>query len=365
MTPTAGAPRTDLQADDRLRRARLGAQLLAGRRPRTPEAAVRHLLAIQAQDPRGFRLAVRSRTTEVVAADVDRALTDDRTLVVTTLNRGTLHLVTAEDYWWLHPVTAPLAVTGNARRLREEGVSERAADRGIDVIGAAVAEHGPLTRDALRGHLDRAHVPTTGQALPHVLMAAGLRGVIVRGPVLGREQAYVPVEWLGNRPAALDPDEARARLARRYLAGHGPATPDDLAAWSGIRLGHARAAFAAIAAETEPFDAEGRVVLRHASRRGALPPPRLLGPFDPVLHGWRARDLFVGGYRGVVTTNGIFRPCALVDGRVVATWTQPGGVVTIAPLERLSADAIERLQQDALAVLRFLGLPERAAVVTS
>ena len=71
---------------------RLTAQLLAGPPARSPVAVAERLLAVQAQDPRGFRLAIRARTTGVTAADVDRAL-DERELVVAWLNRGTLHLV--------------------------------------------------------------------------------------------------------------------------------------------------------------------------------------------------------------------------------------------------------------------------------
>ena len=44
----------------------------------------------------------------------------------------------------------------------------------------------------------------------------------------GREHAYVLVrDWLGARPA-LDRDVALAELARRFLAGHGPADERDL-----------------------------------------------------------------------------------------------------------------------------------------
>jgi hypothetical protein len=53
------------------------------------------------------------------ASDVDAALAD-RSLVVSWLNRGTLHLVRAEDYWWPHPLTTPqlpiLPVTSSPRR---------------------------------------------------------------------------------------------------------------------------------------------------------------------------------------------------------------------------------------------------------
>lgn len=347
----------------RLVAARLTSQHLAGRRPRSAVRVVERVLAVQAQDGRGARLSVRSRSSGVVAADVDRALTHDRSLVVSWLNRGTLHLVTAEDYWWLHPLTTPQLATASERRLREEGVSPRQAARGIDVVAAAVLSDGPQTRAQLRQRLDATRVPTAGQALIHVLMAATLRGLLVRGPMVGREQAFASVEgWLGPSPPALDRHAALARLARRYLAGHGPAGPRDLAQWAGLTLGDARAALAAIADELEPLGDE-LVALAGAPRPAALPPPRLLGPFDPLLHGWASRTPVVGPHAGVVTTNGLFRPVALVDGRVVATWGLKGGMVTIRPLEAVAPPVLDALVSDAARVLRFLGLPDQPPVV--
>ena len=96
--------------------------------------------------PRGARLAIRARTTGLTAADVDRALTEERSLLVTWLNRGTLHLVRSEDYPWLHALTTPPLLTGSARRLAQEGVSPAAAERGVETIERALAEEGPLTR---------------------------------------------------------------------------------------------------------------------------------------------------------------------------------------------------------------------------
>src|SRR6267378_3509287 len=108
-----------------------------------------HLLAVQAQDQRGARLAVRARSRARSAADVDDALTRARSVVVTWLNRGTLHLVRAEDYWWLHPLTTPQLFTGNARRLAQEGVAPEEAERAVAVVRAALAADGPLTRSQL------------------------------------------------------------------------------------------------------------------------------------------------------------------------------------------------------------------------
>src|ERR1700751_316398 len=85
---------------------RLEAQLLGQRRAERVESVVQRLLAVQAQDARAFRLAVRSRSTGCTASSVDATLSVDRTLVVSWLCRGTLHLVGRSDYWWLHRLVA-------------------------------------------------------------------------------------------------------------------------------------------------------------------------------------------------------------------------------------------------------------------
>jgi hypothetical protein len=215
----------------------------------------------------------------------------------------------------------------------------------------------------LRERLNAAGVPTGGQALVHVLVAASLRGHIVRGPMVGGEQAFVAVaDWLGDPPAPLDRDEALARLARRYLAGHGPADAHDLAKWAGVPLGQSRRGLELIAEDLVPCDGE-LVDLADRDRARDLPPPRLLGPYDPLLHGWVSREPFVGEHRQVVTTNGLFRPVALVGGRVVATWGLADGTRTIRTLEPVDATATDALRKDAAAVLHFLGLPRRPAMI--
>jgi hypothetical protein len=145
---------------------------------------VERLLAVQGQDPRGARLAVRARTTGLTAADVDRGLTD-RALLITWLNRGTLHLVRSEDYPWLLALTAPPILPRTIRRLAQERVSPDEADRAVAAIEQALADSGPLTRAGLRERVAAAGVRTEGQALVHIIGLASLRGLIVRGPMIG------------------------------------------------------------------------------------------------------------------------------------------------------------------------------------
>jgi hypothetical protein len=333
---------------------RLTAQLLAGAPARDPVAVVERLLAVQGQDPRGARLAIRSRTKGLSTADVDRALTEDRSLLITWLHRGTLHLVRSEDYPWLQALTAPPLRNGNARRLAQEGVSPAAAERGVATIAHCLEEEGPLTRTQLRERIDAAGVRTEGQALVHLLMLACLRGLAVRGPMIGRQHAYVLVrDWLGES-APVDRDRALTELARRYLLGHGPAGDRDLAKWAGLPLRDARAGLKAIAAELHERE-DGLLEIAGRDIPGELPPPRLLGPFDPVLLGWASREWLLDSHKAVITVNGLFRPFALVDARAVATWSMPAGKVVLDPFDRLSRKAAAALQADALDVVRYLG----------
>ena len=126
-----------------------------------------------------------------------------RRMVVTWLNRGTLHLVRSDDYRWLQALTAPRTLPAVGRRLRQLGVDPAAEERGVATVADALGTEGPLDRRALRDRLDRAGVPTAGQALVHLLAAASLRGLIVRGPVVDGHHAFVAVDdWLGPPPPA-------------------------------------------------------------------------------------------------------------------------------------------------------------------
>jgi hypothetical protein len=332
---------------------RFAAQRLSG--PPLPDAAAvaERLLAVQGQDPRGARLAVRARTKGLTAADVDRALSEDRSLLITWLNRGTLHLVRSEDYPWLHALTTPPLFTSAKRRLSQEGVRPKAAERGVATIERSLADEGPLTRLQLRERLNTAGVPTDGQALIHLLFLATLRGIAVRGPMVDNDHAYILVsDWL-DPAEPVDRDTALAELARRYLIGHAPAGDRDLARWAGLPLRDTRAGLAAIASELVERE-DGLVHLAAHPPVAEIPRPRLLGAFDPVLLGWTSREPILGPHTQFVTTNGIFRPFAMVDGRAVASWKLNRGKVTIEPLGRITKRADAALAADAGDVERFM-----------
>jgi hypothetical protein len=234
-------------------------------------------------------------------------------------------------------------------------VSSRDAERGIATIEGALAEEGPLGSRQLRERLAEAGVRSEGQALYHLLFQASLRGLIVRGPVVGRTHAYVLVrDWLGE-PKPVDRDAALPEFARRYLAGHGPASERDMARWAGIPLRDVRAGLAGIEAQLDQ-PGDGLVDLKGRPPAAKLPPPRLLGWFEPVLLGWVSRELIYGDDRSFMTDPKLLDPFALVRGRAVAHWRMQDGRVALdepfAPLAKADREALER---DAADVERFLG----------
>jgi hypothetical protein len=348
--------------DERLRR-RLTSQLLAGPVPRgagAPGVVTERLLAIQAQDPRGARLAVRARSTDASAADVDRAL-DAGELLITWLCRGTLHLVRGEDYPLLQALSTPPLRVSSDRRLQQEGFDARAVRRGLDVIERALAADGPLDRRALRERVRAAKVPVEGQALIQLLFRAAIDGRIVRGPMGGgAEQRYVRVaDWMPSAAAAAaavvaDRAGALRELALRFLAGHAPASDRDLARWAGLPLRDARAGLAALGDRLR-VGADGLVSLRRAPRMGAPPSPRLLGAFEPVLMGWCSRTGVLGEHDGRIVTGGVFRAFAYADGAPVAIWKLGRAGVELTPLGRIDAGVRAALASDGEAVQRFLG----------
>jgi winged helix DNA-binding protein len=347
-----------------VRRARAAAQLL--HRPRAAGVAevVARLLAVQSQDLRAARLALRARATDLAAADVDAALTDDRSVVVAWLMRGTLHLVGRDDYPWLLALTAPTRFATSRRRLGQEGVAPDDAERAVKIVERALADAGPLTRPELAERIAAKGIRTEGQATPHLLGLAALRGIAVLGPLRddGSHAVALTRDWLGAAPQreldGPDREAALAELARRYLAGHGPATPADLATWSGLPLRDARAGLKAIASELAQCDDD----LVDLAARDPAPnaiPARLLPAFDPYLLGWKDRSFTVPSAHAkrVHPGGGMLRATATVDGLAVGTWSAAGGEVKLELFARVASAAKAALRADCDDVARFARAP--------
>jgi hypothetical protein len=285
------------------------------------------LLAVQTQDLGAGMLSLRARVPGLTIPDVHRAI-DDREVVVTWVNRGTIHLLRPDDLPWLFTLTAPTQRAGIVRRFKEHGFGLDTADKAVAVVERALADEGPLKREDLRDRVKAAGFMAEGRALVHLLFYASYRGVIVRGPVIGRQHHFARTEdWLGPLPK-VDRDKALAELARRYLAGFGPATEADLAYWAGLPRRDARAGLNAIASELTHHD-DGLVDLKRRDPAPVTLPPKLLPLWDDLLVGWKDKSFLDDG--GRVFAGGMIGPAATRAGRVIGKWSSTGGRVRVQP----------------------------------
>ncbi|MFL6129825.1 MAG: winged helix DNA-binding domain-containing protein [Mycobacteriales bacterium] len=350
---------------------RMRAQRLS--RPRaadgTAPRVVRDLGAVQAQDPAAAPLAVRARSTGLLAAGVRRAREEERSIVRTWAMRYTLHLLAAEDVGWLLALLGPHLVRASARRREQLGLDEETCARAIRALREVLAHRGPLTRAEIAEELAARGIRLDGQARPHLLGRAALDGLICLGPDRDRQPTYVLLEdWVKPAPP-LPREEALAELARRYLAAHGPAGLSDFASWTGLPAADARTGLEAVAGELTEVAVAGRPAWLPSARAGWLDEPvptdpvvRLLPAFDPYLLGWRDRSLIVSDehVRDVHPGGGVIRPALLVTGRVAGTWRtrkRSGGLlVEVRPFGPLPAEVQAALAAEAVDVGRFLGV---------
>ena len=73
-----------------------------------------------------------------------------------------------------------------------------------------------------------------------------------------------------------------------------------------------------------------------------------------MLLGWTSREDVLGPHTELVTTNGIFRPFAMVDGRAVATWRLTRARSRSSRSAQIAREGRAALDADAADVERFM-----------
>jgi hypothetical protein len=354
---------------------RLRAQRLAlkpSEAPANVAQVVKDLCGLQAQESPAAALAVRARSRGLVAADVQRAREQERTVVRTWGVRGTLHLLATEDLGWLLALLGPVFVEAGRRRRVELGLDDELYAQCAPLLRTMLAEQGPSTRAEIVERLAAHGIRLKGQARPHFLARAALEGIICFGPERGAEPTYVLLsDWVGRKlkESSLPEVEAFAELSRRYLSAYGPATPKDQAAWSGLSLSKIKAAWKQIAGELVEIEVSGTPAWMLKAQAAWLdeldahaPIVRLLPRFDVYLLGYQKRDLAVPPQyaKRINAGGGILHPAVMVDGQAVGIWKsqpkKPELVVSVEPFDRLTPGVVEGVEAEVADLGRFLGL---------
>jgi len=341
-------------------RLRLAAQQIAGTKLKTPEGIVGRLGAVQAQDLPMALWAIGVRlprsTVETVEAAIDRGA-----VIRTHLLRPTWHFATASDFRWMLALSAPQILGAVKTRHRQLELTPAILTKSFAVLEKSLRGNAHLTREELIDGLGKAKIATAGGRASHLFLYAEAMGLICSGAMKGGKPKFALLDERIPRAVPVPKEEALARLALRYFMGHGPATLEDFVWWSGLPVGPARQGLAAVKGKLRSETVAGAPYWLSAS----LPDPRparesafLMPAFDEFLIGYtdRRASLPHESRRKAVSSNGIFWPVVVVNGRIVGTWKKAAAAgPTYAFFERLDAGTRAWIDEAAARYSRFIG----------
>jgi hypothetical protein len=357
-----------LRMSDAERRARLLSRHHLGRTAADVVGAVRGVVALHSTDPATPYLALRARVPDFTPSDLQRALFEDRSLWRMHAMRRTLFVVPADDAPVFEAGASRDVARQERRRLAEWLGAEMEPGRVTEFLADLAARVVGLLGDGVERRTQEltAAIPELGMQLTlgsgkwstrsplssRLLFLMAMDGSVVRTRPAGswRSSQYhwaAARTWFGAALAPMDPQHARAELARRYLAAYGPATLDDLRWWTGWTAKESRGALATLGAVPVRLDGgrDGFVLRDDTVEAARLSPAAsrvaLLPALDPTAMGWKHRDWYLGGHAGpLFDRSGNIGPSIWVDGRIVGGWGQrPDGEVVCRLLEDVGVEA--------------------------
>lgn len=294
----------------------------------TPEAVVRWLGAVQAQDYAAAKWAIGLRSRGVNDDAVEQAFTDG-TILRTHVMRPTWHFVLPADIRWLLALTAPRVRATSAYYIRQLELDDAILARSNAVLAKALQGGKQLTREELVSTLRQAGITVDNadntQRFTYIIMNAELDGVICSGARRGKQFTYALLDERVPPTRTLERDEALAELAVRYFTSHGPATVQDFVWWSGLTVADAQAALALATPQLLREVVDGQTYWFAPSTLSAQETNQvyLLPNYDEYIVGYTDRKaIFDESHdkRLDVRGNVLFNYTIVLDGRIVGTW---------------------------------------------
>ncbi|MGO1593562.1 MAG: winged helix DNA-binding domain-containing protein [Ancrocorticia sp.] len=344
----------------RISQLRLVAQRLVGEPWETAAEAARAMMCMQGQDWAGALLSLALRTRARSVGSVREAF-DAGLIVRSWPQRGTLHVVPAEDIGWYLKLTAQPRLMGQEKRRTDRGITAHHIDKVRDLTVTLLHVGGPgreagrsgekaggsrgsddverahgVSRDALIACWEENGVPSGNGWGYYLLHHLCVEGTLVQGPigVDGKQLFVLAEDWI-QHPRALDRVDAAHEVVARYLASHGPASRKDINWWSQLPLREIDQGIEACSAELTGIDVDGETywvynsVMERAEAIGSATLSRsllALPGFDELILGYGSRWMTIPAEHAqdlVPGNNGVFRKSIIQGGTAVGFW-RPG-----------------------------------------
>ena len=340
-----------------LNRATLERQLLVRRETLKPVEAVRHVVALQAQEPASPYLALWNRIAGFDPTELDAAFAGGE-VVKASLMRITLHAVHADDYPTFQAAMAQSLRASRVydRRFTTDGLTPADADAAAPHLMAFAAE--PHNGADIEQHLRSGFGDAAKRLWWALRTFAPLRHVPTTGPwSFGSRPSFVAA----HSGTDVSREEAIQELIRRYLAGFGPASVQDIGQFTLLTRKAIKEGVRALVGELQVMegpDGSDLVDLADAElpSEDLAAPPRLLPMWDSVLLAYADRSRVVPpAYRRLIArNNGDTLATLLVDGHVAGVWRAIDGGIEASAFHSLSDEAWDGLEKEAGELVSFL-----------
>lgn len=310
--------------NDEIAYLRLYNQKLSGNKKYSPLEIAGWMGALQAQDYNMVKWAFGARMQEDAKKEtVDNAINNSE-IIRTHLLRPTWHFVSAENFLWLHGLTSPRLRSSMKSRHDSLGLDKILLEESNRIISQALKGGKHLTKDELGALLKSEGLSTDNNRLSHMLYWAELSGIVCSGRQTGNKPTYTLISEIFTEFKYSSKEEYCGMLAMKYFTSHGPATVKDFAWWSGlsssdIKMGIARAGDHLVnfrANETEYLTG------KNSDFGGDTQPVLLLPAYDEYLISYADRRVVITSINKakVISSNGIFRPVLIINGKVAGLW---------------------------------------------
>jgi hypothetical protein len=222
-------------------------------------------------------------------------------------------------------LSGPRVTALNAVMGKKVGLTPEVYKKSHAIIEKTLTGGKHCTRAELVAELEKAGIQADAYQATHLMMQAELDGIICNGAMRGKQFTYALLEERAPNAPRLPRPEALAMLVRRYFQSHGPATLQDFVWWSGLTLADAKAGMEAVKRDFTEVSLDNQtywmpIDVAEADHRQTE--VHLLPAFDEYMVAYKNRDaaLDPDHKNRTITSNGIFKPIVVVNGKVVGTW---------------------------------------------
>lgn len=309
--------------DDEIAYLRLNNQNLTGEKNYSPREIAGWMGALQAQDYNMVKWAFGVRMQDPKKEIVDNAI-DNSEIIRTHLLRPTWHFVSAEDFRWLHSLSAPRIKSTLKYRHDSLGLDNISLENSNKIISEALKGGKHLTRAELAALLKSEGISLDNNRSSHILLWAELSGIICSGRQAGKKPTYALISEVTGEAINKSREEYLGLLVRKYFSSHGPATLKDFAWWSGLSSSDIRTGISVAGDHLASFRTNSTEYL--SGKNNDLPEVShsvlLLPAYDEFIISYADRSavLTSDNKAKTISVNGIFHPVVIINGKVAGLW---------------------------------------------